>query len=146
MLVLLYHPILGRFRSTFAIFSVEIQGLLEMPVIHYFIFIQNILFKTVFMKNYACFFTTFFLHTLEETLKMLHFLKMKKNLTKILEIDQFLNRFGTHSRARRPLHDRHFHTPIFWNPVFERFYELEYQKVEVRKFRIKGYPLWSLFL
>ena len=55
----------------------EIMGLLEMTIVLYFIFVQNILFKTVFMKNYACFFTTFFLHTLEETLKMLHFLKMK---------------------------------------------------------------------
>ena len=97
------------------------------------------------MKNFASFCTTFLLHTLVEMLQNVHFSKMKFFLSKNSEVVSFLDRFGAHSRARRPLHDRHFHTPFFWIPFFEHFPELECQKMEVGKFRIKGVPLWSLF-
>ena len=98
------------------------------------------------MKHFPSFCTTFLLHTLVERFRNFHFSKMNFFLSKNSEIVSFLDSFGTHSRARRLLHDRHFHTPFFWIPFFERFPELECQKMEVRKFRIKGVPLWFLFL
>ena len=97
------------------------------------------------MKKLPSFCTTFLLHTLVERIRNFHFSKMKFFLSKNSEIVSFLDSFGTRSRARRLLHDRHFHTPFFWIPFFERFPDLECQKMEVRKFRIKGVPLWSLF-
>ena len=45
------------------------------------------------MKNFDEFYRLFLLHVLEKTLKMFHFLKMKKNLSKIFEINCFLSHF-----------------------------------------------------
>ena len=97
------------------------------------------------MKNFASFFSTFLLHTLVEMLENCHFSKMKFFLSKNCEIVSFLVTLGAHSRARRPLHDRLFQPPFFWNLLFERFPELDCSKVEVPKIRIKGVPLWFLF-
>ena len=77
----------------------------------------------ILTKTFQCFFDSFFQHTFEETLKKFHFWKILIFLIKIWKMDPFLATFDAHLWARRPLHDRWFQTPIFWNLVFECFHK-----------------------
>ena len=80
-----------------------------------------------------------------QTVKKNSFLKMKIFLTKMSKINLFLSDFFAHSRARRPLRDNQFQTLFFWNRVFQRFLEIDWQNVDARISGFKGYPLWSQF-
>ncbi len=81
--------------------------------------------KFHFHPKISCFLQYFFTTYPCANARKFPFLKNEIFLSKNSEIVSFLDSFGAHSRARRPLHDRHFHTPFFWIPFFERFPELE---------------------
>ena len=98
------------------------------------------------MKNVASFCTTFLLHILVDMFQNVHFFKNEIFLSKNSEIVSFLDRFGAHSRARRPLHDRHFHTPFFGSPFLSVFPSQNAKKWRSENSGSKGYPFGPFFL
>ena len=81
-----------------------------------------------FRKKFTTFSHAFLEHTFEQTVEKPHFFELEIFLSKISEIGLFLDRSGAHCRARRPLHDRYFQTPVFQNPFFERFLKVNDEK------------------
>ena len=93
------------------------------------------------LKLLTLFWPAFFVFVLVKMTKKSVFVKRKKILTKISEIDCFSMVFFAHSSAGNTSKWGRFQIPIFGMSVFEHFYEMRLKIWEVEKWGSKGYPL-----